>query len=66
MGRKGVSKRKPKKSRPFSSANIGGASNTRSNEQPSVQSLVSNKGNSFNRGDMNPSAGSNNKGRKGQ
>jgi len=68
MGRKGVSKRKPKKSRPFSSADIGGSSNTRSGEQPSVQSLVKNNGNSFNRGGMNPSAGSNsnNKGRKGQ
>ena len=66
MGRKGVSKRKPKKSGPFSSANIGGSSNTRSSKQPSVQSLVKNNGNPFNRGGMNPSAGSNNKGRKGQ
>ncbi len=50
MGRKGVSKRKPKKSRPFSSADIGGSFNTRSNEQPAVQSLVKNNGNSLNRG----------------
>jgi hypothetical protein len=34
MGRKGVSKRKPKKSRPFSSADIGGSSNVRSSEGP--------------------------------
>ncbi len=66
MGRKGVSKRKPKKSRPFSSADISGSSNTRSGEQPAVQSLVKNNRSSFNRGGMNPSAGSNNKGRKGQ
>ncbi len=62
MGRKGVSKRKPKKSGPFSSANIGGSSNTRSSKQPSMLSLEKNNGNSFNRGGMNPSAGSNNKG----
>lgn len=66
MGRKGVSKRKPKKSRPFSNADIGGSANTRSGEQPSVQSLIKNNGNSFNRGGLNPSAGSNHHGRKGQ
>ena len=66
MGRKGVSKRKPKKSRPFSSADIGGSSNVRSSEGPVVQSLVNNSRNSFNRGGLQPPAGSNNKGRKGQ
>ena len=66
MGRKGVSKRKPKKSRPFSSADIGGSSHNHSSEGPVVQSLVNNNRNSFNQGGMNPSAGSNNKGRKEQ
>lgn len=65
MGRKGVSKRKPKKSRPFSNANIAGSSNTRSGESPLVQSLVQNNGSSLNRGSMNPSAGSNKKHQKG-
>ena len=55
MGRKGVSKRKPKKSRPFSSADINGSSDQRS----PVQSLVKDKGSLFNRDGMNPSAGSN-------
>jgi hypothetical protein len=66
MGRKGVSKRKPKQSRPFSSADIGGSSNVRSSEGPVVQSLVNNSRNSFNRGGSKSPAGSNNKGRKGQ
>ena len=66
MGRKGVSKRKPKKSQPFSSADIGGSSNVRSSEGSVVQSLVNNNRNSFNRGGSKSPAGSNNKGRKGQ
>lgn len=67
MGRKGVSKRKPKKSRPFSNADIGGSSNTRSSERPTVQSLVQNNGSSpLNRGGRNPSSGSNRNQRKGQ
>ena len=66
MGRKGVSKRKPKKSRPFSNADIGGSSNVRSNEGPVVQSLVNNNRNSFNLGGTKFPAGSNNQGRKGQ
>jgi hypothetical protein len=65
MGRKGVSKRKPKKSRPFSSADIGGSSNVRSSEGPVVQSLVNNSRNSFNRGGLKSPTGSNNKDRKG-
>jgi len=59
MGRKGVSKRKPKKSGPFSSANIGGSSNGRSGERSPVQTLVKDKGTSLTRDGMNPSAGSN-------
>jgi hypothetical protein len=59
MGRKGVSKRKPKKSRPFSSADINGSSNGRSMERSSVQSLVKDKGAPLNGNGMNPSAGSN-------
>ena len=55
MGRKGVSKRKPKKSGPFSKADIGGSSNGRS----PVQSLVKEKGAPLNRESINPSAGSN-------
>ncbi len=58
MGRKGVSKRKPKKSRPFSSADIGGSANGRSGEHSQVQSLVKDKSAPLNRGGMNPSAGS--------
>ena len=59
MGRKGVSIRKPKKSRPFSNADIGGSTNVRSGEHSLVQSLVKDKGAPLNRGGMNPSAGSN-------
>ena len=55
MGRKGVSKRKPKKSGTSSGAdNKSGAG-----VQSSVQSLVKDKGAPPNRGGMNPSAGSN-------
>jgi hypothetical protein len=59
MGRKGVSKRKSKKSRPFSSADISGSSNNGSNQRSPVQSLVKDKGAPFNRDGMNPSSGSN-------
>lgn len=59
MGRKGVSKRKAKKSRPFSSGDNTGSSNGRSGERSPVQSLVKDKGALLNnRGGMNPSAGS--------
>lgn len=57
MGRKGVSKRKPK--RPFSSADINGSSNHGSNQRSPVQSLVKDKGAPSNRDGMNPSAASN-------
>jgi hypothetical protein len=56
MGRKGVSKRKPK--RPFSSADIDGSSNNGSNQRSPVQSFVKDKAAPFNinRDVMNPSA----------
>ena len=40
MGHKGVSVRKPKKSRPVSNNNLGSFSNTRNGDSPSVHSLV--------------------------
>lgn len=66
MGRKGVSKRKPKRSRPFSNADIGGSSNVRSGERPLVHSLLKDNGASLNRGGLNPSTGSNKKHKRGQ
>ena len=54
MGRKGVSKRKPKKSGPSSNTNKG-----HSGDGSAVQSLVQEKGAPLNRDGMNPSAGSN-------
>ena len=65
MGRKGVSKRKPKKSKLGSNDNNHGSSNARPGKSPlSVQSLVSAKDASLDRGSTNPSAGSNKKNRK--
>jgi len=63
MGRKGVSKRKPKKS--FSNDNKG-SSNARQGESPSVQSLANAKDAPLNRGGTNPSNGSNKKSQKGR
>jgi len=60
MGRKGVSKRKPKKSGTSSNANISGSSTAHS----PVQSLMNDKGAPSNRGGVNPSAGSNKKQKK--
>jgi hypothetical protein len=65
MGRKGVSKRKPKKNRPFSSTDIGGSSNTRSGERPLVQSQVRDHRASLNTGAMNLPGGSKKKGMEG-
>lgn len=48
MGRKGVSKRKPKKARLVPGTEISGSSNNRS----PVQSLVNDKGAPLNRDDM--------------
>jgi hypothetical protein len=68
MGRKGVSKRKPKKSKSGSNDNINhGSSNARPGESPSlVQSLVNAKDAPLDRGSSNPSARSNKKNRKGR
>jgi hypothetical protein len=68
MGRKGVSKRKPKKSKSGSNDNIGhGSSNARPGESPSsVHSLVNVKNAPSNRDANNPSTGSNKKFRKGK
>ena len=65
MARKGESKRKPKKLRPFSNADISGSSNVRSGERPLVQSLLKDKRASLNRDGLNPSVGSNKKHKKG-
>ena len=68
MGRKGVSKRKPKKTNSGSNTNNNHASsNARRGESPSsVQSLVSAKDAPLDRGGTNPSAGSGKKNRKGR
>jgi DNA replication protein DnaC len=66
MGHKGVSKRKPKKTKTFSSDNINGLPNARQNESSSVKSLVKDNETTPNKGVMNPAAGSNNKNRKGK
>ena len=66
MGRKGVSIRKPKKSRPFSNADIKGSSNSHSDEGQLVSSLVKDNRVSSNPGVINPLAGSNKKHKKGQ
>ncbi len=65
MGRKGVSKRKPKKSGSTDNNNHG-SSNARLGESPSVQSLMNAKDAPRDRGGANPSAGSNKKNRKGK
>ena len=61
MGRKGVSKRKPKKEK----SNLGGASSeVRMGDSPSVQLLVKDKDAPLNRGGANQQTGSNKKGKK--
>lgn len=68
MGRKGVSKRKPKKSKSGSNDNINhGSSRAHPGENSSpVQSLVNAKESLRDRGGSNPAAGSNKKNRKGK
>jgi hypothetical protein len=68
MGRKGVSKRKPKKTNSGASGNMNhGSSNARSGESPSsVQSLVNARNAPPNRAGSNPAAGSNKKTRQGR
>ena len=63
MGRKGVSKRKPKKSGAIDNNNHGSRP---AESSSSVQSLVHAKDAPLNRGSTNPSAGSNKKNRKGR
>ena len=66
MGRKGVSKRKPKKSTTNDNNNRG-SSNAHPGESLSpVRSLVNAKDAPPNRGSTNPSAGSKKKNRKGK
>ena len=64
VGHKGVSQRKPKKSKSFSNDNLNG--NTRPGASPSVRSLVKDSGAALNRGGAYPAAGSNKKNRKGK
>ena len=68
MGRKGVSKRKPKKSKLGSNDNINhGSFNARPHESPSlVQSLVNAKDAPLDGSSSNPSARSNKKNQKGR
>ena len=68
MGRKGVSKRKPKKTNSGSKDNNNpGSSGTRRGEGPStVQSLVNAREAPLDRRGANPSAGSSKKNRKGR
>ena len=68
MGRKGVSKRKPKKTNSGASGNMDhGPSNAGSGAgSSSVQSLVNAKTAPPNRGGSNPAAGSNKKNRQGR
>ena len=60
MGRKGVSKRKPKKSNSAANGNNNNSANTRTDSGSSVQSLVKDKA-AFDRAAANPAAGANRK-----
>ena len=68
MGRKGVSKRKPKKTNSASQAiNNHGPSNARPGQSSSsVQSLVNTRNAPLDRAGSNPSTGSNQKNRQGR
>jgi hypothetical protein len=68
MGRKGVSKRKPKRSNSGANGNTDhGSSNARSGESSSsVQSLVNTRNAPRDRVGSNPSTGSNKKNRQGR
>jgi hypothetical protein len=65
MGHKGVSIRKPKKSRPFSNADINGSPNSHPDPSRSVHSIVKDNRASSNLGIINPSPGSDKKQKKG-
>jgi hypothetical protein len=65
MGRKGVSKRKPKKTKLHSDVGISNSNDAKNNGQSPVQSLVNDKNNPLNRGGTNrPIAGSSKKKKK--
>jgi hypothetical protein len=64
MGHKGVSVRKPKRSRPFSNADIKGASTPHVNAGQAVSSLIKDN-RAFPNSGANPSAGINKKHQKG-
>ncbi|OGO22466.1 MAG: hypothetical protein A2Y54_08510 [Chloroflexi bacterium RBG_16_51_16] len=66
MGRKGVSLRKPKKTRPFSNSDISGSLNLPAGERTLAQPLVKDKGALPYTGGKNPSADSNKKHKKGK
>ena len=66
MGRKGVSKRKPKKSVSNENSNKGSYNARPGESSTSVQLLVNAKDAPLNRGGTNPSGGSNKKNRKGR
>jgi hypothetical protein len=63
MGRKGDSKRKPKKSNPVTTSEAGNNSIVGAIKRPAVQSVVADKGAA--RGGVNPSSGANKSQRKG-
>jgi hypothetical protein len=64
MGRKGVSKRKPKQQKSSSNGNTSSNASTRSGGN-AVAALVKDTGAPLNRGGPNPSAGSNKNRNKG-
>lgn len=66
MGRKGVSKRKPKKSGTNDKNNRGSSTGRTSESSSPVQALVHANEAPLNRGGTNPSAGQNKKNRKGK
>jgi hypothetical protein len=68
MGRKGVSKRKPKRTNSGASSSMNhGSSDAGSGESPSsVQSLVNTRNAPPKRGSSNPASGSNKKSRQGR
>ncbi len=66
MGRKGVSKRKPKQSNSFSNDKNKSSSNAHPNQGTSVQSLVKDNGATLNKGGTNSLGESDKKNRKGR
>lgn len=66
MGRKGVSKRKPKRSKAFDNAHRSSANSGGSGGGSQVQTLVKDKGAPVNKGGMHPVEGSTQKSGKGK